>query len=44
MIAAPPSNPGAEKLTAAALLEGVIEEIVGAPAAEADLKMRLSNP
>lgn len=44
MIVAPPSNPGAEKLTAAAALEGVIEEIVGASAAEADLNIRLSIP
>ena len=39
MIAAPPLNCGAEKLTVAAPLEGVIEEIVGASAAEAATKL-----
>jgi hypothetical protein len=39
VIAAPPLNCGAEKLTVAAPLEGVIEEIVGASAAEAATKL-----
>jgi hypothetical protein len=39
VIAAPPLSSGAEKLTVAALLEGVTEEIVGAPAAEAATKL-----
>jgi hypothetical protein len=39
VIAAPPLNAGAEKLTVAAPLEGIIDEIVGAPAAEAATKL-----